>query len=65
MDEDNYGVVVVYECGNKPHQELHQEVVPLKYNFGTVKGWNEMMSKLKHGDPNKDIIILYTHELVM
>ena len=38
----NYGVVVVYECGDGLK---HQEVVPLNHDFGTIDGWNEMMSK--------------------
>ena len=54
-----YGVVVSYICENS----FWQQVIDLEYDFNTVDGWNEMMSKIKVGDVNSNVVILYTHEL--
>lgn len=54
-----YGVVVSYIYDNS----FWQQVIGLEHDFNTIDGWNEMMSKIKVGDVNSNVVILYTHEL--
>ena len=54
-----YGVVVSYIYDNS----FWQQVIDLEHDFNTIDGWNEMMSKIKVGDVNSNVVILYTHEL--